>query len=184
MRTFIAIDVEDKIKKKLSFHVEQFQRLSQGVKWVSEEGMHLTLKFLGEIEVSRANKVENVLRTVCSQCKPFPLVLKGTGYFPQDRRYPRVLWIGVEEQQNLMVLQEKIEIELEKEGFPREERKFHPHLTMGRVKFPSGIHRILEELERLKSENFGAMVVKKITFFQSLLKPSGAEYKIISEFEL
>jgi len=73
---------------------------------------------------------------------------------------------------------------MERIGFTREQRKFHPHLTLGRVKFPSGLSETLRELEQQRDNDLGEMLVRKITFFQSILKPTGAEYAVVSEERL
>lgn len=184
MRTFIAIDFEEEIKKKLYFLLLELDKVSQNIKWVKKEGMHLTLKFLGEIEEEKIPKIEAVLNAISKMCSPFPLRLKGTGTFPPGKKNPRVIWIGIEGGQTLKELQAQLEEELEKLDFPREKREFHPHLTLGRVKIQSHLGGVLSQLEREKETTFGEMKVNKITFFQSILKPTGAEYKVLSEFEL
>lgn len=184
MRTFIAIDFEEEIKKKLYFLLLELDKVSQNIKWVKKEGMHLTLKFLGEIEEEKIPKIEAVLSTISKMYSPFPLRLKGTGTFPPGKKNPRVIWIGIEGGQTLKELQAQLEEELEKLDLPREKREFHPHLTLGRVKIQSHLGGVLSQLEREKETTFGEMKVNKITFFQSILKPTGAEYKALSEFEL
>lgn len=183
MRTFIAINLNPDLKDTLANLVARLEKKGGHVKWVNQESMHLTLKFLGEIDENTALKIEDVLKRISGHTKPFILSLRGAGYFPQDRRNPRVLWIGLSEEKALIALEEELEAELEKLGFSREKRKFHPHLTLGRVKSAAGIAEIIDALERERETNFGEMTVKRITFFQSILKPSGAEYLIISEFE-
>jgi 2'-5' RNA ligase len=84
----------------------------------------------------------------------------------------------------LLALQEDVEREMEKLGFEREKRRFHPHLTLGRVKFPSRLDLLVQELEKHRAEKFGEMSVRKFTFFQSTLKPSGAEYTVLKELGL
>lgn len=182
MRTFIAIDLEKELKKNLSLLVTNLEKGRKNIKWVEWKGMHLTIKFLGEISEEKVGEVEDILKKISGMYKPFPLKLKGTGYFPPEKKNPRVIWVGVEEEKTLLSLQDQLERELEKIGFPPEKRKFHPHLTLGRVKFTSGLQETLEELERHRDSNFGEMIVRKMTFFQSTLKPSGAEYTVISEF--
>lgn len=184
MRTFIAIDLDKKIKESLSSLIEKLREKNQSIRWVKREGMHLTLKFLGEIKEEKRPLIENVLEKVISNTQPFSLKIKGTSYFPLGRKNPRVLWTGVEAEETLTSLQQRLESELEKIGFPREKREFHPHLTLGRVKAPSYIQETLRELERYKESIFGEMTVNKITLFQSTLKPSGAEYKVLSEHQL
>lgn len=184
MRTFIAIDFEEEIKKKLYFLLLELDKVSQNIKWVKKEGMHLTLKFLGEIEEEKIPKIEAALSAISKMYSPFPFRLKGTGTFPPGKKNPRVIWIGIEGGQTLKELQAQLEEELEKLDLPREKREFHPHLTLGRVKIQSHLGGVLSQLEREKETTFGEMKVNKITFFQSILKPTGAEYKALSEFEL
>ncbi len=187
MRTFIAIELDDEIKRNLLSLITELDKLMRGtrnVKWVKQEGMHLTLKFLGEIPGEKVREIESALKAISEKYKPFGLKLKGTGTFPPGKKNPRVIWIGIEEEETLKALQFHLEGELEKLGFLRERRKFHPHLTLGRVKIPSHLKEILFLLEKNKEADFGEMQVKKLTFFQSILKPSGAEYSVLSEFEL
>jgi 2'-5' RNA ligase len=82
----------------------------------------------------------------------------------------------------LLALQEDIEAEMEKLGCERESRRFHPHLTLGRVRFPSHLDPLIQELRKYQEHKFGEMRVEKFTFFQSTLKPSGAEYTVLKEF--
>ena len=185
MRTFIAIDLDPVIKRNLSDFLGRLKKLGpKNISWVREEGMHLTLKFLGEIEEAQAAPVKNVTGSLSKTYSRFPMAVKGTGYFPANPKYIRVLWAGVEEQPALMSLQKELESELEKLGFAREKRAFHPHLTLGRVRTPSNLKEILEELEKNKTADFGQMTVEKITFFESKLRPSGAEYTALAQSEL
>ena len=185
MRTFIAIALDPVIKKNLSDFLGRLIKLGpKNISWVREEGMHLTLKFLGEIKDAQVSIIKNITNSVSKKYPRFPLIVRGTGYFPANPKYLRVLWVGVEEQPALMGLQKELESELDKLGFPREKRAFHPHLTLGRVRAPSNLKEILEELEKNKMAALGEMSVQKITFFQSRLKPTGAEYTALAESEL
>jgi 2'-5' RNA ligase len=184
MRTFIAIDLDPEIKKALSLLVNELDKGQRNIRWVKYQGMHLTLKFLGEIGKEKAPEIENILRTISKRFDAFSLKFKGTGSFPPGMKNPRVLWVGIEEQETLRALQSQLEGELEKLGFPRERRKFHAHLTLGRVKSLSNIKETLSVLEEYRDKNFGEMKADKISFIQSILKPTGAEYSILSEFEL
>lgn len=120
---------------------------------------------------------------MCSSDR-IPLTVSGTGAFPPGSRTPRVLWAGVQAAPSLSLLQEEIEAGCETLGFARETRPFSPHLTLGRVKSPAGLAPVLQEFEKSREAAFGEMIVGRLTFFQSTLKPSGAEYSIIREFPL
>ncbi len=184
MRAFIAIDLDEAIKSGLLRLIEALRKTGKGMRWVSWSGLHLTLKFLGEITEEQSLEVREALKRTARNHHPFSLRLQGTGYFPPGSKNPRVLWVGVQEETGLRALQEELETEMEKLGFAKEERKFHPHLTLGRVKSPSGLPETLAELEKERESEFGEMRVHMITFFQSILKPAGAEYTVISEAKL
>lgn len=184
MRTFIAIDLEEEIKKNISLIINKLDSGHRNVKWIRRQSMHLTIKFLGEVLEDQIPGIESVLDNIASNRSSFSLSLKGAGTFPPQKKIPRVLWIGVKTPQDLQALQFEVETEMEKKGIPKEKRKFHPHLTLGRVKSSFQLAPILAELEKHQDTNFGEMRVKKITLFKSILKPSGAEYSVISEFTL
>jgi len=184
LRTFIAIDLDPEIKKTLFQLIDELDKGHKNIRWVRHGGMHLTFKFLGEINREKVSEIENVLNRISKKYEPFILKFKGTGYFPPQKKNPRVLWVGIEEEETLTALQSQVEEELEKLGFPRERRKFHAHLTLGRVKSLSNIRETISLLEKYRERNFGEMKADKITFFQSILKPTGAEYSVLSEFDL
>ncbi len=184
MRTFIAIDLDNEIKNNLSLLISRLKKCSPNIKWIKHQGMHLTLKFLGEIPTDKVSEVESSLRKVTEKHRHFLLKFKGTGTFPEGNKSPRILWLGIEDNENLKIFQSELESELEKIHFLRENRKFHPHLTLGRVKSHHDLSLTLSELEKYREKDFGEMIVKKIILFKSTLKPSGAEYTIISEHEL
>lgn len=183
MRTFIAIDLEPALKEAVLGLVENLKRTKADVRWAGPSGLHLTLKFLGEIGADAVPGVTSALERVAGRHRPFPLVLEGTGRFPQGLA-PRVLWVGVRPQPALLSLQEGLERELEVEGFLREARPFHPHLTLGRVKGPSFVREALAELEKRGSFVSGEMEVSRITLFESQLGPGGARYRVVSEHTL
>ncbi len=185
MRTFIAIDLAPGIKAGLETLVRKVRKSAGGVTWVKPEAMHLTLKFLGDIPEDSVGTVKALLEKLAGARRPFSMRLKGTGTFPPGGRMSaRVLWAGIEESSELMELQSALEAECEKAGFPREARAFHPHLTLGRVKSSDGLEPVLRELERYREADLGEMTVAAVTFFQSVLGPSGPVYKVLVEAEL
>lgn len=184
MRTFVAIELDTGIKDSLSALIRELDTAGRSIRWVKPHGMHLTLKFLGEVSQDKINEVESVLGNIAKDYPAFPLNLAGTGTFPPGARFPRVVWVGIGENETLRMIQIRVENELEKIHFPREKRKFHPHLTLGRVKGPQNLETTLKTLAQYKEADFGGMTVNKITLFKSTLKPSGAEYTILSEHRL
>jgi 2'-5' RNA ligase len=184
MRTFIAIDLDEVIKNELNFFIQELHKFSVNIRWAHSKGMHLTLKFLGETKEDQIHAVKEQLEKIATQQDTFTLNIKGTGWFPPGNRSPRILWAGCHESETLLELQNRIERELEKLDFPIEKRKYNPHLTLGRVRTNKNLDMIVEEFSRLKDKDFGSMKVKKVTLFQSILKPTGAEYIVLSEHEL
>jgi len=183
MRAFIAIDLEPEIKTALQALVRGLQSARADIRWVNAGGMHLTLKFLGPIDDGQAARIKDILTGIARVHAPFPLRLEGTGAFPGDKS-PRVLWVGASSEPALLALQDEIDVALEAEGFERERRPFTPHLTIGRVKGPDRVGKAMLELEKHKTDAFGAMTVRKVALFESILRPEGAEYKIVFEAAL
>lgn len=184
MRTFIAIDLSPEIKDQLEGLVTSLKSSARNIKWVARENYHLTLKFLGEISEQQVEQVKSVLDEVARNHSQFNLMIKGTGSFPPGQSRLRVIWVGVAEARELLGLQRDIEESLYQKNFPREERPFSPHLTIGRAKVPENQEKLRKELEKFSQKEFGSMKVKEITFFQSILHPQGPEYKIISRHQL
>jgi 2'-5' RNA ligase len=183
MRIFVAIDLDPTLKRKLEDLARTLKRTGADVRWADGRGMHLTLKFLGEVGPEAVPAVVEALRKTVSVQARFRLALRGTGTFPEGRA-PRVLWVGVEEAPPLMGLQKAVESALESQGFPAEARPFHPHLTLGRVKGPARVADAVAELGRHAADAFGDMEAAKLTLFESVLRPQGADYRVVAEFEL
>jgi len=184
MRIFVAIELEKEIKENLSAFIQEMDSGNRNIRWVKRQGMHLTLKFLGETSEEKIAEVKSVLEVAASEHPSFELILKGTGTFPPEARTPRIIWIGIEENAALRAIHTRIENDLHKIRFPKEQRKFHPHLSLGRVKGPGNLGPVIQTLGQNRKTGFGRMIVGKITLFQSILKPTGAEYAILSEHNL
>ena len=95
-----------------------------------------------------------------------------------------MLWVGVSADPGLAALQEDLESALEREGFPREERDFRPHLTLGRVKGKDRLEKVMTELDKHRDDDLGGMTARRVALFESLLRPDGAEYHIVDEADL
>jgi len=184
MRTFVAIELESEVKNSLLKFIKKLDSHNPNIRWVKDQGMHLTLKFIGEITEDKASDIRSVLKDLSLRHEHFPLKLAGTGTFPPRSRHPRILWVGIEESQQLMSVQKEIDSLLEKVSISGEKRKFHPHLTLGRVKSNHKIIQVLEHLSANKDTEFGSQEVEEITFFRSTLKPTGAEYNALSKIQL
>src|SRR5262245_26384824 len=135
MRTFIAVALDDAIRRKAAALTEQLSELGPGVKWVEPENMHVTLLFLGEVEGREILDVCKAVRGVTERLPPFEMRVAGGGGFPTLRR-PRPAWLGVDEGSvEIVDLHDGIEEALLAQGgYRREEREFTPHITLGRCK--------------------------------------------------
>jgi 2'-5' RNA ligase len=179
MRTFIAIELSDAVRDTLLGFLGEMKRLDAPVRWIRPEGMHLTLKFLGEVSTDKAAAVRSILDDVTAHHASFSLEFSGTGTFPSHQRAPRVIWAGISQSQPLEALHKDLEDRLESIGFPRESRRFNPHLTLGRVKAPLNLEAVLDFLHRKDRTAFGTMRASSVILFKSVLKPTGAEYSQI-----
>jgi len=184
MRAFIAFEIEDRIKNELADFVHRMKRLGGPVRWIKPQGIHLTLKFRGEISAAKATEVSDLLDHIVSLHSTFSLRIAGVGTFPDRSPHPRIIWAGISQGSPLSDLQAELEETLQHIGFPPERRTFNPHLTLGRVRSDRGMKPLLQTLEENRHKEFGTMQVSRIILFKSDLKPSGAEYSRIHTTDL
>ena len=189
IRSFVAIEIPETMRTELGEHIAHLKHdvPARMVRWVRPEGIHLTLKFLGDVPFESIDKISSALESICVEHASFSLSIGEFGCFPNFRR-PRVLWIGVQAHSTeLMILQEEIEDELHKLGFEREARPFHPHLTIGRVnRIRDRIEsqRLTATLEDVKIDEIGRFDVKAVSLMRSDLKPTGAVYTRLAAAKL
>lgn len=189
IRTFIAIELNESIKDGLTEVQEQLKgEAPQGsVRWVKPEGIHLTLKFLGDVPADQIGEITGALQKSCQRFAPFSVSCSGLGCFP-DLRHPRVVWVGIQEETGTLAqLQKAIEENVAPLGYPTEKRKFSPHLTIGRVqrRVSSGELRRLGELVGASEIGIlGQMEVRSVNLMRSDLRPSGAVYTRLAEVKL
>jgi len=180
MRCFIAIDVDEKIKDAISALQVELKDFNANLRWVKPENIHLTLKFLGNVDEGMLDKIKRALRVACSGYKNFTLEAKGMGIFP-DRRRPRVLWVDIKENDSLKSLQRAIEDAMVSTGFERDERGFSPHLTIARFRSSAEIGQLYDKIQLYKERYFGTMNVDSVLLMESRLRPAGAEYTRLFE---
>lgn len=176
IRTFIAIELNKETHSELSLLQAALKKSDADVKWAEPELIHLTLKFLGYIGDAKVKEVQKILSEVIKNLKPFVLSLKGIGAFPK-LDYPRVIWVGVDEgKDEASQLARDLEDKLEKIGILKEDREFHPHITLGRVKSPKNKDRLKSIIETTKFEPSSKIAVDHLTLFKSQLTPQGPIY--------
>jgi 2'-5' RNA ligase len=186
MRTFIAVELQKDIVEAVDrFLTKTTQEIKNNkISWVKKENLHITIKFLGEIEEKQLETINEVLSEISKNIKSFEVEIKEIGVFP-NLNHPRVVWVGVkDEANNLVSLANLVEEKLAKFGFQKEDKEFTAHLTIGRVKKLNNLGEIKTYVEKYKSIEFGKSKIDSITFFQSILRPEGPEYKVINKFFL
>ena len=185
VRVFVAIDLPDPAKEALRQAVADLQEnLQQGIRWVRPEGIHLTLKFLGDVSTARVGNIQEAMERAAREFGPvdFRLALSGLGVFPNPRE-PRVLWAGVSGDLGaLEQFQVLVDGCLEDAGFDRERRPFRPHLTLGRVRdqvAPAERRRIGQVAQQASPPRGVEWQVREIHLIRSKLTPGGAIYDSI-----
>jgi RNA 2',3'-cyclic 3'-phosphodiesterase len=183
LRTFIAI----KFLPEKSL-LELIQKLKselkdEPVKWVADENLHLTMKFLGDTTIQQVSEIKNILRELAAFHSSFAIKLRGLGYF-KSKGMPRVLFIKLENEDRLKQLALEIDEKLAKIGFPKEGRPFKAHFTVARIKFLKNRKNFYETAEKYHDTFFQSAHIYDIIFYQSHLKPSGPEYKVLDKIPL
>ncbi len=175
IRAFIGVRIDPKMTQKISEVQSQLKRSLTDIRWVVQENLHFTIKFLGAVEEEKITSIIKAVGRAVRPAQPFSLTAGGIGVFP-DIRKPRVLWVGLEAQ-GLQTLSQEVEAALEPLGFAPEKRGFKPHLTIGRWRnFTAKAQRLKEEIDHWKDQDFGQSTVEEVVIFQSILKPNGAVY--------
>lgn len=188
MRLFVAVPLPEGIEEQLEALIDELrQTVPSGVRWVPAKNIHLTLKFLGEQPVAVIRSISSVVAEAAAEHFSFPLAVGGLGCFPNPQR-PRVLWVGLQDQTNqLSELQHRLEAGFEQMGIPLEQHRFHPHLTIGRVRKDASRsqQQALADAVRLGgAPSLGRFNANEIVLFQSDLRPQGAVYSRVETFSL
>ena len=184
-RVFCAIDLPQDAREQLLAHIKALREAAPHAhaSWSRPENVHLTLKFFGDIEPDRVERLSRATSRVTQRNPPFQIGLGETGVFP-PRGTPRVLWIGVNDPSGeLTDLQLQFEDECAREGFAKEERAFRPHLTLARLRKPEG-SRMLGEIHKGMKFRPVEISVSELLLFRSELSSAGSKYTIISRHGL
>jgi 2'-5' RNA ligase len=189
LRTFIAIEVNRELGQHLRDLQSQLceQVAPRSVRWVRPEGIHLTLKFLGDTPLAQIDEVKAALVQAAAKSRPFTFTVGGLGCFP-NKRQPRVVWVALQELTGaLSSLRDAVETHVAPLGFATEKRAFHSHLTLGRVQrhaSKSEVRRIGEVVAASAIGTIGEVAVTSVSYIKSELRPGGAVYTTLSEAKL
>jgi 2'-5' RNA ligase len=185
VRLFVALEIPSAVRENLAALIKELRAADASssknrARWVRPENLHVTLKFIGNVDADKLDAIRAALADVRSGGAA-ELRFCGLGFFPNEKR-PRVLWAGIEASPNLATLAADMDARLEKLGIPRETQEFSPHLTLARFDPPG----ISENLRAAALENatreFGAVRTGEFHLFESKTRPTGAEYTRLSSF--
>jgi 2'-5' RNA ligase len=176
IRMFIAIEIPGNIISKFCELQEGIEDYGFKIRWVRSENIHLTLKFLGNVEAAKIDEIAETISKTLEGYTPISLKAKGIGVFPGIKR-PRVLWIGLTGQlESLIRLQKTLDENLKVFGFPEEKRPFKGHLTMARIKAKIDVKKLGDALMAFRSFESETFTADQVVLYKSELKPSGAVY--------
>lgn len=184
IRTFIAVELPDQTRLDIANLQKDLASAGLKLRWVKPQNIHLTLKFLGDVDGDKLADICDSITAVSCQHQLFDLQPKGLGCFP-GLRNPRVIWVGISGTlEVLRALQSDVENALIPFGFNAEKRPFRGHLTVGRVKSRVSPHKLAEALRTHSDFNSEVFTVKQVTVFESKLQPTGPLYTKLCELPL
>ena len=182
MRLFLGIRVSLDTAAQLAAACKELRRhaAASGLKWVAPASYHVTLKFLGWTRADAVEAIRDGLDRELGGITEFALTTRGLGAFPTGAR-ARVLWAGIEDGGRIAPIVDKIETAMEEIGYPREKRPFHAHVTLARAREVANLEAMLVPSAE---QNFSETFVDSVVLFESVMKPSGSEYSVVTEWKL
>ena len=184
VRSFIAVNLTDEVRASLARAEEDLRRTGANVRWVAPHNFHLTLVFLGYVEQDKLGEIAATMRSAVAEIKPFDIEFAGVGGLPSPTR-PRVVYVGIkDETAGLTKLNEKLAAAMAPFDVKIEDRKYIPHMTLGRVASPKNMEALVEGFKKLADREFGILHVGSVELMLSDLKPSGPVYTVAAKVEL
>ncbi len=186
VRSFIAVPLPPSIAKSATRLLANLKHEDDGIRWVPTDNLHLTLKFLGDVNNRELPAVCQAIRKVCADFDPFPLEFSGTRALPSLEK-ARVLCVGVrDESETLTTMVGRLEKQMADLGFKPEPRDYVPHLTLGRVRKTSSraSAAVLDRLAEYRTIELGQMIADEVLLMGSFLEKSGPSYHVMDTIEL
>ncbi len=184
IRAFIALEFDKEIQEELKRIQILLKRKIKGhISWVKTGNIHLTLRFLGNINTAQSIQIQEIISGICLKNEKIKIKLGSLGVFPNFNK-PRVLWVAINEgAEKISFINSYLEKDLQKINFPNEEKPFHPHLTLARIKHLESIANIEQIIQEAAPQEISSYI-EKIVLFKSTLTTRGAIYAKIFEEEL
>ena len=183
MRLFFAIDTPAAVRAEMGRIRDHLREARADARWESDEKLHCTMKFLGETPEALLEPIVTAVSGVAGSAHPFRIVYRGLGCFPDIRR-PRVVWVGIDDFERVLVpLAAEVDRACAEFGFQPEERAFHPHVTLGRIRSLVSLHDLLSRIESVTFES-PTVTIGEISLIKSNLRPTGSVYTTVRSFPL
>ncbi|MBC7113500.1 MAG: RNA 2',3'-cyclic phosphodiesterase [Candidatus Methanomethyliales bacterium] len=180
IRAFLALDISEEVRREIGEFEKEIDSVGADIKLVEIENLHVTMKFLGEIDPNTVEKVYDVMSGLREE--KFVMKVEGVGVFPNWRMI-RVVWVGIGDgRERIIKIQRELDSGLAELGFERE-RDFVPHITVGRVRSPRNRDRLVQVLEKYRGHSFGSCVAERLVLKMSKLTPKGPIYSDLREVE-
>ena len=183
IRTFLAVPLPNEVKGKKNMFFSTIDQSKVQINWIKSQNLHLTLKFIGYTPENMFGEMVSELSEIFKNQKPFSISVKDTGCFPSPER-PSALWMGIDGNTNpLKNLVLNIENTMEKLGFPRADKKFYPHITIARIKYPQ---KLTPDIQIFLKSHYDPidLTIDRVQFLASELLKTGALYSTIKSFPL
>lgn len=183
MRIFIALDIPAEIRARLAQYIERVRAYAPDARWARVEGLHVTLKFIGEVKDAKLEEFQSALATV--KAVPFEMIFGSIGFFPTPKS-PRVFWAGVQNGDALPQLATAVDQALSKLGIAREEKPYNPHLTLARAgtRDPQSLKALAPLLTVEAAPQFGTMTAREFWLYRSQPGPGGSKYTKLQRYGL
>ncbi len=176
-RQFIALDLSEEQKNGLLALQRELKKDINGIKWVEHGNLHVTLKFLGEMEEEYINALCSLVEKAAGRFKPLEMSLGKLGLFPGGSKKPRIIWVGVEQgREVIQELWQELEQLFHREGHPLSQNPFSPHVTIGRIRRVQNKVPLSRWTDQYRKFTLPPTTVNYVTVYQSVLKPQGAIY--------
>ena len=179
-RLFVAIDISEEVKQKIQPVLDLLSELNVDLKIVPSENLHITLKFLGEVDKTEIRKIEDKLSLISEKFRNFEINFRQVGGFPSMEKL-NVLWVGVE---NPILIELMKNIDDGLNDVRENEHEEVPHLTIARIKSGRNKEELIDWLNKVRDKSFGPMIVDKIILYESELSSDGPKYEVLDEFLL
>jgi RNA 2',3'-cyclic 3'-phosphodiesterase len=184
VRSFLAFDVNDELREYFKHIIHDLQKACADVRWVKPENIHLTLKFLGDVQEGDLDKISSTVAGHCLNVAPVTSFFTGIGAFP-DLRCPKIVWGGLDDDSRAITsLAGDLEKSLAGYGIPQEQRPFKPHVTIGRVRSQHNVRNLTDLIDEMSSDHIIEQKFTKMILYQSTLTTQGPLYEVLREFDM